>query len=101
MANWALAMVHSRGGMIHALLAASSVGKWPRACTARRNLAFQGFDGVCRVEDPAHLARKGVERITSDQARRQLWTMAGYFCPHGPSLKASKAAAAATWSTAR
>jgi hypothetical protein len=41
MANWALAMVHSRGGMIHAFsarcdtrnssfMAASSVGKWPR-----------------------------------------------------------------------
>ena len=52
MANCALAMVHSRGGMIHAfsarcntrnssLMAASSVGKWPLACTARRSLAFK------------------------------------------------------------
>jgi hypothetical protein len=26
---------------------ASSVGKWPRARTARRSLAFKGLDGVC------------------------------------------------------
>ena len=52
MANWALAMVHSRGGMIHSFserfktrnssfVAASSVGKWPLARTARRSLAFR------------------------------------------------------------
>src|SRR3954466_11599261 len=46
-----LAMDHSRGGMIHSfsdrfktrkrsLVAASSVGKWPLALTARRSLAF-------------------------------------------------------------
>lgn len=51
MANCALAMVHSRGGIIHSfsarcntrnssLMAASSVGKCPRVRTARRNLAF-------------------------------------------------------------
>src|SRR5580693_289060 len=48
-ANWALAIHHSRGGMIHAfsdrfktrkrsLVAASSLGKWPLALTARRSL---------------------------------------------------------------
>ena len=50
-ANWALAMHHSRGGMIHSfsdrfktrkrsLVAASSLGKWPLARTARRSLAL-------------------------------------------------------------
>jgi len=50
-ANWALAMDHSRGGMVHSFSArfkaknssfnaASSLGKWPRARTARRSLAF-------------------------------------------------------------
>lgn len=50
-ANWAFAMAHSRGGMIHSFSAlfktrnssfsaASSVGKWPRARTALRSLAF-------------------------------------------------------------
>src|ERR1700749_73619 len=49
MANWALAMDHSRGGMIHSfserfktrkrsLVAASSLGKCPLARTARRSL---------------------------------------------------------------
>src|SRR4029079_11405208 len=48
-ANGELAMAHSRGGMIHSfserfktrkrsLVAASSLGKWPRALTARRSL---------------------------------------------------------------
>jgi transposase len=48
MANWALAAVHSRAGILHSLAArfktrnssfstASSVGKWPRARTARRS----------------------------------------------------------------
>ena len=47
--NWDLAMAHSRGGMIHAvserfktrkrsLVAASSLGKWLLALTARRSL---------------------------------------------------------------
>lgn len=51
MANWALAMDHSRGPMLHSFserfktrkrsfIAASSLGKWPRARTARRSLAF-------------------------------------------------------------
>jgi hypothetical protein len=50
-ANWALAMNHSRGGMVHSFSvlfkarnrsfsAASSLGKWPLARTARRSLAF-------------------------------------------------------------
>jgi hypothetical protein len=52
MANCALAAVHSLAGILHSLAArfktrnsslrtASSVGKWPRARTARRNLAFR------------------------------------------------------------
>ena len=51
-ANWALAMAHSRDGIFQAfsarfktrnssLVAASSVGKWPRVRTARRSLAFK------------------------------------------------------------
>src|SRR3954468_4809389 len=51
-ANWALAMDHSRGGIFHSFserfktrnksfMAASSVGKWPLARTARRSLAFR------------------------------------------------------------
>jgi hypothetical protein len=51
MANWAFAMPRSRGGIFHSfciclktrnksLNALSSVGKCPRARTARRNLAF-------------------------------------------------------------
>ena len=47
-ANWALAMHHSRAGMVHSFsdrcktrnssfIAASSVGKWPLARTARRS----------------------------------------------------------------
>jgi hypothetical protein len=50
-ANWALAIAHSRGGILHAFsarfktrkrsfIAASSVGKWPLARTARRSLEF-------------------------------------------------------------
>jgi hypothetical protein len=50
-ANWALAIDHSRGGMVHSFSvlfktrnssfsAASSVGKWPLAQTAWRRLAF-------------------------------------------------------------
>ena len=50
-ANWDLAMAHSRGGMIHSFsdrfktrkrsfVAASSLGKWPLALTARRSLEF-------------------------------------------------------------
>jgi hypothetical protein len=49
-ANWALAIHHSRGGMIHSfserfktrkrsLVAASSLGKWPLALTALRMAA--------------------------------------------------------------
>ena len=45
-------MTHSRGGILHSFserfktryssfVAASSVGKWPLALTARRNLAFK------------------------------------------------------------
>ena len=51
MANCAFAMAHSRGGILHSFCARfntrkrsfralSSVGKWPRARTALRNLAF-------------------------------------------------------------
>jgi hypothetical protein len=51
MANWALASDHSRAGMVHSFsdlfktknsnfIAASSVGKWPRARMARRSLEF-------------------------------------------------------------
>ena len=49
---WALAMHHSRAGIVHSFserfktrkssfMAASSVGKWPLARTARRNFAFR------------------------------------------------------------
>lgn len=52
MANWDLASPHSRGGIFHSavasrktsqisFVAASSVGKWPRNLTARRNFAFK------------------------------------------------------------
>src|SRR5215210_9170588 len=52
MANCALAMHHSRAGMVHSFSerfktrnnsfrAASSVGKWPRARTARRSFEFR------------------------------------------------------------
>src|SRR3954452_11381091 len=48
-ANWALAIAHAPGGILHSfsvrfktrnrsLSAASSVGKWPLALTARRSL---------------------------------------------------------------
>jgi len=51
-ANCALAIVHSRGGIVHSfsdrfkirksnLAAASSLGKWPRARTARRSLELR------------------------------------------------------------
>ena len=54
-ANCAFAMAHSRGGILHSFCARfntrkrsfsalSSVGKWPRARTARRNLAFNELD---------------------------------------------------------
>jgi hypothetical protein len=50
-ANCALAMDHSRGGIFHSfsarfkiryssLVAASSLGKWPLALTARRSFEF-------------------------------------------------------------
>src|SRR5512134_2534984 len=52
MASWALAMLHSRGGIFHSFAARfntrkrsfralSSVGKWPLVLTARRSLAFK------------------------------------------------------------
>src|SRR4051794_16455693 len=51
-ANCALAIAHSRGGILHSfsarfktrkrsLRALSSLGKWPRVLTARRSLAFR------------------------------------------------------------
>src|SRR4051794_37622627 len=51
-ANWALAIAHSRGGILHSFsarfktrnrsfIAASSVGKWPRARAARRSFEFK------------------------------------------------------------
>src|SRR4051812_27479255 len=51
-ANWALAIAHSRGGILHSFsarfktrnrsfIAASSVGKWPLARTARRSFEFK------------------------------------------------------------
>src|SRR5215204_775934 len=67
MANCALAMHHSRAGMVHSFSdrfktrnssfsAASSVGKWPRARTARRS-----FVSVAR--------QNGSEELSSLQAR--------------------------------
>ena len=72
-ANCAFAMAHSRGGILHSFWARfntrkrsfsalSSVGKWPRARTALRNLAFNELDCVCRIDDPTHFVGKGVER---------------------------------------
>ena len=72
-ANCAFAMAHSRGGILHSFWARfntrkrsfsalSSVGKWPRARIALRNLAFNDLDCVCRIDDPTHFVGKGVER---------------------------------------
>ncbi len=72
-ANWDLAMAHSRGGMIHSfserfktrkrsLVAASSLGKWPLALTARRSLEFSAsmaFVTGMRIAVPARLAGIG------------------------------------------
>ena len=50
---------------------AASFGKWPRARTARRSVAFKASRRIRRV------ARERVERTTSLQARRQLWPRPG------------------------
>ena len=58
-ANWALATHRSRAGIVHSFserfktrkssfMAASSVGKWPLARTARRNFAFRASMASCR-----------------------------------------------------
>jgi hypothetical protein len=81
-ANCDLAMAHSRSGMIHSsserlktgkrsFVAASSLGKWPRTLTARRSLELSAsmalprwhcLDGIGGVQNPPHLAGKGMER---------------------------------------
>ena len=72
-ANCDLAMDHSRGGMIHSFserfktrkrsfVAASSLGKWPLALTARRSLAFSAsmaFVTGMKIAVPARSAGIG------------------------------------------
>src|SRR5580700_241102 len=73
-ANWDLAMDHSRGGMIHcfterfktrksSFVAASSLGKWPLALTARRSLAFSASMALVtsmKISVPARSAGNGL-----------------------------------------
>jgi len=72
-ANWALAIHHWRGGMIHSFsdrfktrkrsfVAASSLGKWPLALTARRSLEFNAsmaFVTGMKIAVPARSAGIG------------------------------------------
>ena len=73
MANWVLALHHSRGGIFHVcatwrktrysnLIAASSVGKWPLLRHGAPQFGVQGFDGVRGVNDAPHSDGKGEER---------------------------------------
>jgi hypothetical protein len=95
-------MHHSGGGIFHSFAARfntrkgsfralSSVGKWPLVLTARRSLAFKlsmAFVVYMIRRTSSGNAKNG---ITSGQFRRQDWEIAGYFCPHRPSAKSSRA----------
>lgn len=87
-ANWAFAMVYSRGPILHSFserfktrsssfVAASSFGKWPRARTARRSLAFSASIAFVVYKIRRTSPGKAKNGTTSAQARRQLWLIAG------------------------
>src|SRR5258706_10389303 len=107
MAKCAIAAFHSRNGRVQrtvilrrasqsSLLAASSLGKWPRVLMILRSRACTLSKAfvVYRIRRTAGgKAKKG---MTCDQARRHKLTTAGKRAPHGPAAKASSAAAAAS-----
>ena len=91
-ANCDLAMDHSRGGMIHSFserfktrkrsfVAASSLGKWPLARTARRSLELSASMALVVYKIRRTSVGKAKNGTTSPQARRQLWPIAGYLRP--------------------
>ena len=80
--------------------ALSSVGKWPRARTALRNLAFM-LDCVCRIDDPTHFVGKGVERDDLAPMASPGLGDCRVFRPHGPSAKAFSSSSPAAASLAR
>jgi hypothetical protein len=73
MANWALAGCHEVDGFSQractfrktiqmSLVAASSLGKWPRHPHRSADLRVRALDGIGGVEDFAQLRRKREER---------------------------------------
>jgi hypothetical protein len=107
-----LAMAHSRGGMVHSfserfktrkrsLVAASSLGRWPVALTARRSLGLSASMAFVVCEIRRTSPEEAWEGTVLAEARRQLWLMAGYFRRHGLASKAPSAAFPAPASTAR
>ena len=82
-------------------IAASSVGKWPLARTARRSLELSASMAFVVYNSRRTSAGKAWNGTTSSQARRQLGPMAGYLRPQEPSSKAARAASAAPASAAR
>src|SRR3954453_9236599 len=111
-ANWALAIAHSRGGILHSFparfktrnssfIAASSAGKWPLARAARRSLELSASIAFVVYNSRRTSPGKAWNGTTSAQARRQLWPMAGYLRPQVPSSKAVRAASQAVAPPAR
>src|SRR3954454_15448067 len=93
MANCALAAVHSLAGIFHSFMvrfktrksslrAASSVGKWPRALTARRSLAFSASMALVRDR----------EMEVARQAEHAYEQFVGHWQPRGPGKRRTGAA---------
>src|SRR5271154_2060836 len=100
-ANCDLAMDHSRGGMIHSfserfktrkrsVVAASSLGKWPLARTARRSLELSASMALVGYKIRRTSVGNAKNGTTSPQARRQLWPIAGYLRPQVAFLEGSE-----------
>jgi hypothetical protein len=92
MANWALAACHEIGGFFQractlrstsqmSLVAASSLGKWPRTRTALRTCALRLSIALVVYRILRSSGANAKNGITCSQLRRQLWAIAGYFSP--------------------
>ncbi len=76
-------------------MAASSVGKWPRALMILRNCMFKL--SIALVVQITRLMSGGNTKngVTFSQARCQAATIVGYLVPQGPSANACGACSAA------
>ena len=102
MANWVFASAHSRGGIFHScttwgktrkisFVAASSLGKWPLARTARRSLAFKASIAFVVEMIFRTAGAKAKNGMIGSHCRRQIWPIAADLRPHEPSPKAASA----------